>query len=320
MRKTLIFILIAFAGALSAQKKTSFKNYMPFQYNNLWGIVDSLQNSVIQPTYEDIRILGNLDYVVLDADIIFDINTGETLKAPGVFRSKIFVEKQEYYHFNTEKGAILIDFKNQDTLKLPLKYDEFKNVILYDDITDKEKEYIIGKESYYEYFIFKNSKKLPLVIKEKFDEPNFLVDQNTKKRLFFTYIKNATLYIFDYNLALLHSLPQDSDIKEVLKDLTKKVNVEKLIQECFTCVEIDYVTSFSYEANLPKPFSVSYKNNRLNVIYTNKEGKTFMVEPYQIQEETIGSLDCIQFNKNTIVRDSRFVKAGKLMFPKNLLD
>ncbi|GGX14343.1 hypothetical protein [Aquimarina muelleri] len=317
--KKILFITISLflINNINSQDK---KKYMPFMHNNLWGIVDSTQKTIIEPKYNDIRFLGELDYVSLDDKLIFDLEKGTQQKSPGTFETEVFISKQRFYLFNNNNKSILIDLKNNEKISLSLKYTNFENITLTNPNSGIENEYIIGTLDYDSYILLKNTKKLPAAITGRFSEPDLLVDKSSKKNIFFTAIKNSKIYVYNTNLKIVNTFLNEEKLRENLENLAKKTNSDGLSQKCFTCAEIMHSGSFDENPLLPEIFEVSYKSNRLSVVYKNKEGKEIEVNPYQTFEKGCGYLDGVTFGKNLIFIDFRYVKPKKLMFPKEYLD
>ncbi len=289
-------------------------------HNNLWGIVDSTQKTIVEPKYNDIRILGELDYISLDDELIFDLENGTQQNSLGTFETEVFVNEQRFYLFNNNNTSILIDLKSNEEISLSLKYTNLQNITLTNPNTGIENEYIIGQLDYDNYILLKNTKKLPVAITGRFSEPDLLVDESSEKNLFFTAIKNSKTYVYDANLKIVNIFLNEDKLRENLENLAKKTNSDRLRLKCFTCPEIMDNGSFNEDPLLPEIFEVSYKLNRLSVVYKNKEGEKIEVNPYQTFEKGCGYLDGVTFGKNLIFTDFRYVKPKKLMFPKEYLD
>ncbi|QCE40690.1 hypothetical protein [Psychroserpens sp. NJDZ02] len=320
--KKILFITISLflINNVHSQDKKKYKEYMPFKHNNLWGIVDSTQKTIIEPKYNDIRLLGELDYVSFDDELIFDLEKGTQQKSPGTFQTEIFVNKQRFYLFNNGDISLLIDLKNNEKIALSLKYSNFENVILTNPNSGIENEFIIGQLDYDSYILLKNNKKLPSVISGKISEPGLLVDESSNKNVYFTAIKNSKTYVYNTNLKIVNTFLNKEKLQENLGILAKKTNSDGLRQECFSCHETMGNRSFPEDPLLPEIFEVSYKSNRLSVVYKNKEGKEIEVNPYDTFEKGCGYLDGVTFGKNLIFTDLNYVRPKKLMFPKEYLD
>ncbi|MBO0589969.1 hypothetical protein I2486_00990 [Cellulophaga sp. E16_2] len=320
--KKLLFITISLflINNGNAQDKKKYKGYMPFNHNNLWGIVDSTQKTIIEPKYNDIRILGELDYVSLDDEIIFDLEKGTQQKSLGTFKTEVIINKQRFYLFNNGDTSLLIDLKNNEKIALSLKYSNFENVTLTNPNSGIENEFIIGQLDYDSYILLKNNKKLPSVISGKISEPDLLVDESSNKNVYFTAIKNSKIYVYNSNLKVVNTFLNDEKLNENLESLAKKINSGGLSQKCFTCAETMGNGSFSEDPLLPEIFEVSYRSNYLSVIYKNKKGEEIEVRPYQTFEKGCGYLDGVTFGENLIFTDLNYVRPKKLMFPKEYLD
>ena len=319
--KKLLFITISLflINNVNSQDKNKYKKYMPFSHNNLWGIVDSTQKTIIEPKYKDIRILGELNYISLDDELIFDLEKGTQQKSPGIYKTEVLINKQRFYLFNNDNTSLLIDLKNNEKISLSLKYSNFENITLTNPNSGIENEYIIGQLDYDSYILLKNTKKLPAAITGRLSEPDLIVDKTSNKNVFFTAIKNSKIYVYNTNLKIVNTFINEEKLQENLENLAKKANSDGLRQKCFTCEEIMSNGNF-YEDLLPNIFEVSYKSNRLSVVYKNKEGKEIEVNPYQTFEKGCGYLIGVTFGKNLIFTDLEYVEPKKLMFPKEYLD
>lgn len=318
MKKLLIisFLLLFVMNANSQTKK----KYMPFKHNSLWGVVDSTQNTIIKPKYKRIRILGDLDYVALDNELIFDLEKGTQQKSPGSYITEIMVNNQRFYHFNNNKKSVLIDLKNNEKISLSLHYINFENITLLDPKSKIENKYIVGKLDYDSYILLQNTKNLPAAIAGKFAEPDLIFDRSSNKNLYFTTTKNSKIYVYDSNLKIVNTSLDEDKLQENLPKLAKKANSEEVRQRCFICAEVMGQGAFSDDPVLPEIFDVSYKANRLLVVYKDKQGKEVEVRPYQTFEKGCGYLDGVTFGKNLLFIDYQYVTPRTLMFPTEYLD
>ncbi|MGJ8548134.1 hypothetical protein [Winogradskyella wichelsiae] len=322
--KIKILVLIVSCYQLTAFSQT-FKGSLPYKQDNLWGVIDTTQQIIIEPQYKRLRVLGDLDYVQFDGKQLFDINKGVKIDSEGIYANGITIEEHRYFLFNTDEKSTLIDLKRQDTINLSLKYDRMYNVSLLDPKTNKKRDYIAGALASRKMVLLKNNKDLPLAAQKKFDEFDFVYGEDYRSfHLFIGKVKNKS-YVYNSELRLIRSVVNTDEYEVMSMDqldvLAKTLKFDKLRLKCFSCAEVQSsFWSFSDDPILPEIFTVEYKNNRLFVTYKPTEGDKIEVSPELLYgNEFIGDVETLGFGKNEVIVDYRYVKTKMLMFPESEL-
>lgn len=322
--KTKILVLIIACYQLTAFSQ-DLKGNLPYKHQDLWGVIDTTQQIIIEPQYKSVRVLGDLDYVEFDGKQLFDINKGVKIMSEGTYVGGVIIEEHRYFLFNTEEKSTLIDLKRNDTINLSLLYDRMYNVTMLDPKTKKKSDYIVGELASNKMVLLKNNKQLPLAVSKKFDYFDFgYGDDNHSFPVFIGKI-NKTSYVYNNQLRFIQSFvnPEGFEVlsSEQLSTLTKTLNFESLKLKCFSCAEAEYsFWSFSDDPILPEIFKVEYRSNRLFVTYKPVEGEEIKVSPKLLYgNQFIGDVKTLQFDKNEIIVDFRYVKPKVLVFPESEL-
>jgi len=301
-----------------------YKKYIPYEYENLWGIIDSTQQVVIEPQYKEIRIIGKLEYVQFDGKTLIDIATGKEIPNAGEYRTSVVIEGDEYYLFNGDKKSVLIDLKKKDTISLSLQYNYMSELILTDSKTKKEYQYILGQLGYEKYVLLKNTKNLPLAISAKSVPIDVLRDDESMSNVGVVIKKGAKSLVYNPNAQLKktfnHAGSFDLLTEKQLESLAPLFGKKKLILPCISCAEAtDNSWYINEQSQLPK--AIQLKQYSDSVVFL-KTDKTTTIEGYaNTLSVDYGALDvnAISGEGITIIVDSRYVQEGKLMFPKGIL-
>lgn len=304
-----------------------YKEFLPFKHQGLWGMVDSTQQIVIRPTHKYMKIIGELEYLQFDNNTLINLYTGKEISSPGKYIREVNVANKKYYLFSTETNSKLINLKERDTILLSLTYDNMSKISLTDSKGITKNEYLVGQLDYEKYILLKNNKKLPMAISGKFSDFDLL--KNANKQYIGIAIKkgNKTL-VYNDKLQLKKSLVSKDDYtlltREQLVQVAKIFNEDNLRLPCANCAGIEDNSMYIDEnLKLPKLFTVTASNRRMpSITYKNKSGKNVKVRQnvlFGYYSENF-YVQTLQFEKTTIIIDNQYVKPGKLMFPKGVID
>lgn len=301
-----------------------YKKHIPYEYQSLWGVIDSTQQIVIKPQYKEINVIGKLEYVQFDNKTLIDMSTGKEIPNAGTHITTVTIENEPYHLFNSKDNSVLINLEKKDTITLSLSYDFMSNIILKDKKSDKEYQYILGKLGFEEYVLLKNTKKLPLAIPTKSVPLDVLIDNKSKKNIGLVIKKGTKSLVYSPSTQLKKTFNHDgsSDLltSEQLKSLASLWNKEALRLACISCEEIsDDGWYINDESQLPK--AIQLKPNSDSTVFLKTDATTILEGNSRTLAVDYSVLDIntISAKGITIIVDSRYVKPGKLMFPKNIL-
>jgi len=326
MKKNSIYFIILYL-TIQFSYGQDYKEFLPYKHQGLWGLVDSTQQVIIQPTYKNIKIIGKLEYLQFDNKTLIDLSTGKEIPTPGKYKREITIANKKYYLFSNKTKSTLINLKEKDTITLSLTYDNMSKISLTDSKATTKNEYLVGQLDYEKYILLKNNKKLPMGISGTFSDFDLL--KNTNKKYVGIAIKkgNKTL-VYNNKLQLKKTLISKDNYTlltgEQLVQVAKIFNEESLRLDCFNCAEIlDDSLYIDENLKLPKLFTVKHSNRRMpSITYKNKAGNEIKVRRdllYGYYSENF-YVQTLQFEKTIIIVDNKYVKPGKLMFPKGVLD
>lgn len=322
--KNIKYILPALLLFTQFSFSQEYKKYVPYQYENLWGIIDSTQKIVIEPQYKDIDVIGKLEYVQFDDTTLIDMTTGKEIPNAGAYRTSIVIENEQYHLFNNDEKSVLINLKKKDTISLSLQYDYMSELVLTDPKTKKEYQYIIGQLDYEEYVLLKNTKKLPLAIPAKSVPLDALIDNETTNNIGIVIKKGSKSLVYNSNVQLKKTLNNEDSYDlltdKQLKNIATLFGKKDLDLACVSCAET-YDNSWYINEQSQLPKTIQLKQNSDSTVYL-KTDTTTTIEGYSSTLAVdYAALDVkvISATGITIVVDSRYVQEGKLMFPKDIL-
>jgi len=312
-----LYLIVQFSYA------QEYKKFLPFKQHGLWGLIDSSRQVVIKPTYKDVKIIGELKYLEFDYKTLVDLSTGKEIPSAGSFTQEVKIANQTYQLFRGKKKSTLIDLKNKDTITLSLKYDEMSPISLVDSKSLTENEYIIGQLDYDNLILLKNNTKLPMAISGNFSEYD-LLENSEKKAVGIVIKKGNKTMVYDHKLRLKKALVTKSKYdlltKEELQLIATLFKEESLSLPCFRCDEI-YDSSLYTEKHLalPEIFTVDAYNS---VTYQNKTGNKVKVRRSILNGYFSINfyVQILKFEKSLLIVDKKYVKPGKILFPKGELD
>ncbi|GAA4108887.1 hypothetical protein GCM10022393_05260 [Aquimarina addita] len=300
-----------------------YKKYIPYQHENLWGIIDSTQQVIIKSQYKDINVIGKLDYVQFDNKTLIDMSTGQEIPNAGNHTTTVTIENQLYHLFNTDEKSVLINLEKKDTITLSLQYQYMSNLVVTDKKSDQQHQYILGKLGFEEYVLLKNTKKLPLAISAKSVALDVLEDNNNTN-IAIVIKKGSKSMVYGSNVQLKKTFTHDgsSDLltNEQLKNLASSWGEEGLRLTCISCEEIyDDSWYINDESQLPK--AIKLKTNSDYTVFLKTDATTTIEGNARTLAVDYSVLDIktISAKGITIIVDDRYVRPQKLMFPKGIL-
>jgi len=306
----------------------NYKEYVPFKQDGLWGIINTKRKVNIKPTYKKCLVIGELDYVQFNSEILIDLSTGEQIPNPGSYIKTVNITNKEYHLFNNKNTSTLINLKEKDTIKLAQRYSNLTTVTVTNAETTTDTTFLLGKLYNGGYLIHTNDAELKKVINDEFSIIDFIENTKTKK-IGFVLVKEDTIAIYDGALKLKKSFVSTNIdeyylLKEKeLKQLTPIFKEENLELSCFNCNVPFAVSSFYAKISVvPDVFTVDPKNLR-KITVKNKEGETIKVTRDVLFSSHFNDkkrlVQILNFENSAVIIDNRYVTPGKLMFPKKIL-
>jgi hypothetical protein len=285
--------LLIFAGNSSAQ---DYRQYIPFRYNNLYGLVDQKQETFIEPVYRDMRVIGDYHFAVFDNVLWYNLKTGEHKEiAMGSNYLDYVIIGDEVYTFDREKNQLINLFTGEE-IKLKLKYDLLLRFSLYDVITKTSYNYIRAYTLDNKLLILSDSKELKMVVPFKLDhvEADFFEEEligNYKRRLGMAAIINNEMVYFSADLKK-KLIFKGRDIEQNPYSISLKPGLEKKIAEFYGTESENYLTTLSKVERL-EPMNISYNTSYFNEKWNNvsigngyelKRGKRYSYEITSIND------------------------------------
>ncbi len=301
-----------------------YKKFVPYEYQSLWGIIDSTRQVVIEPQYKEIDIIGKLEYVQFDNKTLIDMATGEEIPSAGSYQTSVIIEDNQYHLFNNDKKSVLINLKKKDTISLSLHYYHMTELTLTDSKTKKVYPYILGQLDYEEYVLLKNTTKLPLAIPAKSVPLDVIKEDESKNDIGLVIKKGTKSLVYNPSMKLIKTFQHDGSTdlltKKQLESLASLLRKKELHLDCTSCEEI-YDNSWYINEQSQLPKALQLKQNSDSTVFL-KTNETTTIEGYS---ETLAvdyatfDIKAISAKGITIIVDSRYVQPGKLMFPKGIL-
>lgn len=318
MFNKITFVLFLLTSSLFSQE-SNYKNYLPFKYDNLWGIVDSTQNVVLKPSFNNIDFVGDLDYVVLDNAVLFDLNKGISTKALGRFTNELTVDGKIYSCFLNEQETVLINHEQNDTIRLQDKYEKLYNIFVQNPMNKASIKYIYGEIETGLGKLYFNNRKLALVTPTAIRNLDFINDNDSSNYVGYVFDLDDYKLIYTYEGKQIAKKPKDTSTENMLKIFSEITGVKNIDLNCFNC-DVPFMAGMRpRQYDLPKPFDVEYMNGKSIVSYRKKRRKKKILIEKPIVNKFKG-VRFFSFSGKAFIIDHRYVKDQKLMYPIDLLD
>lgn len=174
--KKLIFIYIFFI-ALSTNAQ-EYSIFLPYQYNNLYGLVNDKQERIVEPKYKKVEIINEFSFALFDDINCYDLSNGKYVSIPKSKENSFVVINNELFVFNSKLNTLVNPY-SKEIISLKLKYKFFYNKTLYDFNSKKSYDLIFAYTTDNKQFFFKNDKSLTAAILGKINFDNFDLLENT---------------------------------------------------------------------------------------------------------------------------------------------
>ncbi len=329
MKKTFILFVAIYAINIQAQKH---RKIVPFEYQNKWGIVDSLANEIVKPIYKSVNIFNDFLYAEFDGKDLYNLQTGEKQKALGKYIATIGIKKDNYHLFSNDKKSYLVNFEKKETITLTTKYTRLDITQLYNNINKKTDVLIKGYLENNEVLILKNDKNLTPLIPHKFKNHEIDFIENEKSKIIGFVVKQENKYVFyNHNLKQIQTekAPEktgyyDLLTNEVEKKLPAIYQTETATPGCSSC---ESVWNNSWDLDLHKvgfsdklPYYVA-RDGRKYVI-NNKTNTKYSLEIYPelFHYERTYKIINISKTNSSFFYDPEYIKTPRILFPEKYLN
>ncbi len=329
MKKTFILFITIYAINIQAQK---YRKIVPFEYQNKWGIVDSLAKEIVKPIYKSVNIFNDFLYAEFDGKDLYNLQTGEKQKALGKYISSITIQKENYHVFTSDKNSYLVNFKKKSTFKLPHKYNRLEVTQLYNNKNQKAQLFIKAYLDYDTVMILKSDNNLTPLLPQKIDSEKIeYVEKYGDKVIGFIVNSNSQFLFYDHHLENIKKLKApkrtgyyDMLTKEAAKKLPEIYKTESAKTGCANC---ESVWDNSWDLDLHKvgfsnklPYYVA-RDGRKYVI-NNKTDTKYSLEIYPelFHYERTYKIISISKGQSSFFYDPEYIKTPRILFPEKYLN
>jgi len=328
------YIVLIFLLACNATNAQNLRKYIPFKYENLWGIIDSSLTEVVKPQFKRLSVLEDFTYAEFDGKVIYNLKTGEHFPSFGRFRSKIKIEEDYYYLFTNNEKSILINFQKKDTIRLSLRYKRMRAMDFYNNREEKVNTLLIGYLAEDKILFLKNEKNLGSFLPHRFEEQDIeTIVRSRGKKIGLALRRNSTIYFYDCNLKVIKKIKDPKEKRYQL--LTKSLESQIPIIYKMNYAKAGYFSragivddSWSLKKELAKQVSENPNNNDF---YITKESWHYFLNSATDSTMRLkirlhyfhypGSYRKVEIKEinSLFFYEAKYMKAEKIMFPRKYL-
>ena len=333
-RKLSILFFICFLLVIKSYAQ-SYKPYLPYKHQGLWGIVDTSQSVLLEAKHKKIRYIGDMDYVELDGHTLIDLSTGKQLPSPGNYSGQTQIGSEDYYIFNTEGTTTMVNVKSKDTIRVSTgksKYNRLSSFQLKDPKTSQSQGYFLTSET----------TKTPYTISDVFlkqdvsltkilsmDENSYVVAElkQTRNDIAIALVTkdNKLFKVYNHQLQLVKTFPHNQGYKLNQAQLDELKAILQVSDLNWYVASIDETSVFDgswkiqENQGFPNAIQQDENNKKYYVLFKTSETEKKYLKPSSFILYTGVKVKTMYSKKMVIIVDKRYVKPGKLIFPKGVL-
>ncbi len=318
------------------EKKVRYRKLFPFQHKGKWGIVDSLSNEILKPTYRFANIFDDFMYAEFDGKVIYNLQTGEKQKAIGEYIASVTIDGKKHHVFSNKKNSFLVDLQTNTKIKLQHRYTHIENVQLYDKEHKKANIIVKGYLDKTTVVILKTNKELTPLFPEEISVVNFdFIDNTEDKAIGFVIRKDGFYNFYNHNFNHLQKIKAPDTIgyyelltPEVEQQLPKIYSTKHISSRCSNCESI-WHEDYYWDDELQKiefPESSDYyitKVNRTDFMIKHKTNEQFSLEISATKynfERRYKKIEIIgYYPKPSFFLDLNYIGTPRILFPKKYL-